>query len=210
MIKATLRWLATPYHVWLCLAVTAVALLISLRPNTAEPVIRLTGLALQLLGVLTIAWGISKTRAMFGRPSIGSNIRAWLTAAPFLRPYHGSATIRMSAGGATVKARGHATHGAGENPTTESRLDALEKNLGVVHQRITGLAQEYDQELRHLASSVKTEQASRVQQVTVVNARLEELGTGGVHISAIGAAWLFVGLVLSTAGPELAKLVSNA
>jgi hypothetical protein len=89
-------------------------------------------------------------------------------------------------------------------------LDALEKNLGVVHQRITGLAQEYDQELRHLASSVRTEQASRVQQVTVVNARLEELGTGGVHISAIGAAWLFVGLVLSTAGPELAKLVSNA
>lgn len=210
MIKATLRWLVTPHHVWLCVAVTVAALIVSLRPNTPEPVIRLTGLVLQLLGVLTIAWGISETRAMFGRPSIGSNIRAWLKAAPFLRPNHGSATIRVSASGATVKARGHATHGAGANPTIESRLHALEKNLEVVHQRITGLAQEYDHELRHLANSLREEQASRTQQVGSVNARLEQFGTGGVHISAIGAVWLFVGLLLSTAGLEIAKLLCNA
>jgi hypothetical protein len=210
VIRATLRWLATPHHVWLCLAVTVAALTISLRPNAPEPVIRLTGLVLQLLGVLTVAWGISETRAMFGRPSIGSEIRAWLSAAPFLKRHQGSATIRASAGGITLRARGHATHGAGENPTIGSRLHALEKNLEVVHQRITGLAQEYDQELRHLANSLREEQFSRVQQVASVNVRLEEFGTGGVHISAIGATWIFVGLVLSTAGPELAKLVSNA
>ena len=210
VIKATLRWIAAPFHVWLCLGVTVAALIISLRPNTPEPVIRLTGLVLQLLGVLTVAWGISETRALFGRPSIRSKISAWLSAAPFLKPHHGSATGRASVGGIRVKARGHATHGAGESPTTESRLQALEKNIEVVHQRITGLAQEYDQELSHLSTSLREEQASRVQQVTSVHTRLEEFGTGGVHISAIGAAWLFVGLVLSTAGPELARLVNNA
>jgi hypothetical protein len=210
MIKATLKWLASPHHVWLCLTVTLAALIISFRPNTSEPTIRLTGLVLQLLGVLTVAWGISETRAMFGRPSILSKVKAWLSEAPFLKSQHGSGTARASVGGLTVKARGYATHGAGENPTIESRLLALEENLGIVHQRITGLAQEQDQEFRQLASHIQEERASRIRQVTSVSSRLEKFGTGGVHISAIGAVWLFIGLVLSTAGPELARLVSNA
>jgi hypothetical protein len=210
VIKATLKWLGTPRHVWLCLFVTVVALVISLRSNTPEPIIRLIGLVLQLLGVLTVAWGISETRAMFGRPSIGSKIRTWISAAPFLRSQHVTASGRAITGGATVKARGHVTHSAGENPTIDSRLDALEKNLEAVHQRITGLSQEYDQELRNLTNRVREEQSYRNQQVTSLYARLEEFGTGGVHISAIGAVWLFVGLVLSTAAPELATLVGNA
>jgi hypothetical protein len=36
---------------------------------------------------------------------------------------------------------------------------------------------------------------------------LEASGTGGVHISAIGASWLFVGVILSTAAIEIAELL---
>ena len=36
---------------------------------------------------------------------------------------------------------------------------------------------------------------------------LETTAIGGVHISAIGATWLFVGVVLSTAAPEIASWV---
>jgi len=36
---------------------------------------------------------------------------------------------------------------------------------------------------------------------------LEATGTGGVHISAIGASWLFVGIILSTAAPEIAEFL---
>jgi hypothetical protein len=35
--------------------------------------------------------------------------------------------------------------------------------------------------------------------------KLEATGTGGIHISAIGASWLFVGVILSTAAVEIVQ-----
>jgi hypothetical protein len=37
---------------------------------------------------------------------------------------------------------------------------------------------------------------------------LEATATGGVHISAMGAVWLFVGVTLSTAGIEISRALS--
>ena len=67
-LRALWNWLSELKHFWLAVAVTGIALLISLRPGTAECTIRLSGLALQILGIGTVAWGISETRALFGRP----------------------------------------------------------------------------------------------------------------------------------------------
>jgi len=210
MIKATLRWLLVrARNVWLCALVTFAALLLSLRPGTSEPVIRLTGLVLQLLGVLTVAWGISETRALFGLPSIASNIKAYFKAAPFFGSRvvtaTGSASIKL-----TAKSRGYGTHGPGEHPTLESRLDSLEENVGLIHQRITGLEHEYDQELSKLAERIREENHSRAREIGALRALLEALGTGGIHISVVGAVWLSVGLILSTAAIEISKLLGNA
>jgi len=205
VLKATLHWLFGPRHVWACLLVTAVALIFCLRPGTSEPVIRLTGLALQLLGVLTVAWGIAETRRFFGLPPLRSKVKAWLEAAPFRRSQTVSAVGHATLGAPTGKARGYGMHGPGENPTVESRLEALEKNLAVVHQRITGLEQEYDQELRSLSERIRAENGSLKAELGQVRGRLEGFGTGGVRVSAMGVVWLFLGLVLSTAGVEIAE-----
>jgi len=210
VFKATLRWLFSPRYVWACFAVATAALVVCLRPGTPEPTIRLTGLFLQLLGVLTVALGIIETRRFFGRPPISSNIRAWLAATPFRRPHVASAVGHASLGALTCKARGYGTHGAGENPTVESRVEALEKNLMGVHQRITGLEQEYDQELRKLGERIRSENSSLKAELGQVNGRFEAFGTGGVHISAVGAVWLFFGLILSTASVEIARTLGSA
>ena len=63
-IKAVWPWLAEARHAWLPVAIIAVAFVVSLRPHTGEPVIRLTGLSLQLMGIATVNWGISETRAL--------------------------------------------------------------------------------------------------------------------------------------------------
>lgn len=204
MLKATLCWLFGPRHVWICALVVVLALAVCSRPGTPDPAIRITGLVLQLMGVLTVVWGIVQTRRFFGRPSILSRFWDWLAAAPFRKPRVVSATGHAILGGVTCKGRGYATHGAGDNPSLESRLDALEKNLAGVHQRITGLEREYDQELRKLGERIRTESGSLKAELGQVQGRFESFGTGGIHISAVGAAWLFVGLILSTASVEIA------
>ena len=206
-IKSFWPWLADAKFVWLALGVNALALVVSLRPGTNEPLIRLVGLPLQLFGIASVIWGISETRALFGHASIGSKATGWLRRFSLLRReaivIAGSASVSVSVG--TVRAFG--THGSGQNSTVESRLVAHESNINTIHDRTSATQKEIDQERQKSADALKQEEMGRRQEDSAIREKLEVAGTGGVHISAIGASWLFVGVILSTAAPEIAALL---
>jgi hypothetical protein len=104
------------------------------------------------------------------------------------------------------KARAHVTHGAAA-PTIEARVEALEKNITAIHTRITETHKEIDEEFSTAADALKRESQAREKEDKAIQQKLEATGTGGVHISAIGASWLLVGVVLSTASAEIARIV---
>lgn len=81
-----MRWLLyEPRHFWLCASVCAAAIVVVLRQGGAEPVVRLTGLVLQLLGIVTVVWGIVEMRQFFGmQPSLKS-VADWLSRFPLRR-----------------------------------------------------------------------------------------------------------------------------
>jgi hypothetical protein len=161
----------------------------------------------QLFGIASVIWGISETRTLFGHTSIGSKATGWLRRFPLLQRKvilnAGSASVSVSSG--TVRAFG--TRGSGQNSTVESRLVALESNINTIHDRISATQKENDQERQNSADALKQEEMVRRQEDAAIRVKLEVTGTGGVHISAIGASWLFVGVVLSTAAPEIAALL---
>jgi hypothetical protein len=64
-----------------------------------------------------------------------------------------------------------------------------------------------DEEFQKSADAMKREENSRQEEDKAIREKLEATGTGGVHISAIGASWLFVGVILSTGSAELAVLL---
>ena len=204
--KAIWPWLAEARYAWGSTAVICVALIISLLLYPTEPVIRLTGLALQLFGIGTVIWGISETRALFGHPSFASKTKAWLSRFPLLRrkveTVAGSITLSLGPGKVSV----YGTQGPGANATIEARLDALEKNVTLIHERISQTQKEVDEGLHKISKSVKREEQLRQAEDNEIRVKLEATGTGGVHISAIGASWLFVGIILSTAAMEIAAL----
>ncbi|QPK63714.1 hypothetical protein IVG45_01675 [Methylomonas sp. LL1] len=205
-IKAIRPWLAEARYTWFSVGVILVALIISLRPNTPEPVIRITGLALQILGIATVIWGISETRVLFGQPSFVAKAKSWLTGFPLLRRQY-TATVSGSGFLTTGKARAHSTHNPGTNPTIEDRIASLERNITLIHERITGTEKEMDDEFRKVSDALKNEERERQSEVDSLHSKLEATGTGGVHISAIGASWLFVGVTLSTAALEISEFL---
>lgn len=79
----------------------------------------------------------------------------------------------------------------------------LEENLKRANERINQAQREFDEKMRKVAASVVQEQVERRSEDAAIHHKLETSETGGVHITAIGAIWLFVGVTLSTASPEI-------
>lgn len=200
-------WLWQARHPALSVGVIGVALVVSLRPHTPEPTIRLSGLVLQLMGVVTVLWGIRETRSSFGRPPVLHQVRAWLRAFPLRRRSvviaAGTASIGAFAG--TVHA--HVVSSAGPNATTDERLAALERNIDLLHERISATQLELDRNSNDLKNALRQEAGTRLANDQALGIRIEDTGTGGLHISAIGASWFFAGTILGTAGPEIAALL---
>lgn len=78
-LRSLWNWLKEAWLFWLAFLVVAVSLLVAVGPGPSEPRIRITGLILQLLGISTVSWGIHQTRLLFGRPTIISVVRKWLS-----------------------------------------------------------------------------------------------------------------------------------
>jgi hypothetical protein len=206
--KALGPWLAEGKYVWLALATNSIALIAALRPGTSEPVIRLIGLSLQLCGISTIVWGISATRALFGYATLTTKAKAWLQRFPLRSRNIVVGVGAVVSGIATMKGRLSVTHSAGPNPTFDARLDALEKNIALVRDQITAIETEVEEGFAKVEEKIKHEGHTRQAEDEELQKKVEATGTGGVHISAIGASWLFVGVALSTAAPELATLLN--
>jgi len=169
-----------------------------------EPEVRITGLLLQILGIGTVAWDIRETRKLFGRPTLMGQFQAWLRRFPAYGGRDVSASVNITIPGASLHARGYAAAAARSNASVEERIDALEKNVTLVNARIDQTQNEMDQKFRGHADDLKQEERTRAREDQAIREKLEVTETGGLHISAMGALWLVVGVTLSTAAPEIA------
>jgi hypothetical protein len=96
-----------------------------------------------------------------------------------------------------------------QNPTLDARVGALEKNIASIQNRITGVEAELDEGFGRVRDEIRSEGQTREANDKKLGEKIEASATGGIYISAIGASWLFVGVVLSTAAPELAAILKS-
>jgi hypothetical protein len=196
-----------PRFVWLCAAVLATAAITTTIFGFTERSIRLTGLALQLAGIVTVAWGILSTRAFFGLPPARNAVLSWWRRRPFRKIHHASGTL--SAGYAVVSATGagYASYKIDPGLPVPEALQIIQKNIELVHQRVSELQAETLERHKNLQSAVN-EHTDRIAKVRdELSNQVRTFGTSGLHISAIGAVWLFAGAVMGAASPELQRLL---
>lgn len=171
-----------------------------------EKSFRLAGMCMQLGGVLTVVWGIWKTRTEFGQLTVRSQLKAWGKTFPPLHPPSISITTNGKLTGLAGSIDVYSTHGPAADQSIEGRVKHLESivnKLGVAQHMATLRAEKKAQETLDLQARQFSDQ------VDAVAKKIESTATGGVHVSAVGVVLLFVGTAFGGAALELHKLLTQ-
>ena len=208
MLNRFLHWLfIEPRHFWLALAVPGIALAYSLFVLRTEAAIRLSGLALQILGILTAVWGIVATWNYFELGDPLAAVMSWVRRCPLRRLPAVTGVGMATEQGDSVVARAYTWWQPKPEAEVAERLSLLEKNVPLLNDRITSVQSELDAAVQKLEHQVNRAIAATHHETEQMSTRLKQFGTGSLHISAIGAFWLFVGSILGSASHELVGLL---
>ena len=203
-VRALLRWIAEPKPFWLCAFVVVASVGYVYLGGVSEAKIRITGLFLQLCGIVTVAWGLRETRKLFGYPGFLEHLVGWLKRFPKIKPrpvsIEGHLTAHLHLTGTA-----HAWQGCDSEAPIEKRLAVVEANLLDVNVRLVQVKQQLDQETGKITSELEKERHLRKEEDEETRRKLALSHTGGLSISVMGLVWLFCGLILSTASTEIAK-----
>lgn len=213
------RWLREIYrwgrrvpitnHYWWAIAVASASIVMVGVSGWTEQGFRLAGMSLQLGGVLTVVWGILKTRADFGQPTVRSQFRRWAKTFPPLHPPTITATANMVLPGLVVEGYAYSTHGPAADQIIEGRLGHLESIIRKLEmtQGKTHIA--VLQAEKKVQQSIDTQARQLSGQIDAVARRIEATATSGVNVSAVGVVFLFVGTILGGAALELHQLLAT-
>lgn len=207
-LKRLWNWLTEPKLLWLTLVVLIGSFLCAFFPVTNEPRIRIVGLALQLFGVMTVAWGVSETRKLFGRPSIFSIALEWLKRFP---PFRRGIVLSAGTGEYSLEgfsAKANVWSNPGPNPSLEERVLIVEMNINNLRDRTSQIEQQVDEETRARQQAEISDRQAREQADQDTRHKLELTETGGLHISLMGILWLSVGLILSSMSNEIFRFMN--
>lgn len=202
------HWLfVEPRHAWLCFVVLALACVVPAAQGYSEKAIRLTGLVLQLAGILTVVWGIVSTRGFFGLPPVRRLIASWWSRAPFRRRHTAYGEMNASFSVLGGSAHGYSSFPVDYASPVDQQIRVIERNLSLIHERITSVHGQVSKMQDELKAQLN-EQTNRIEDVRAkLTEHVRVFGTAGLHISAVGAAWLFVGAVFGTASQDLSALL---
>lgn len=168
----------------------------------AEPTIRLTGMAFQMIGFIMTVWQIIVTRKALNLPTWWAGIRNYFSGFP-------SATNVISASGtATASLTASATVEIIRNPKLElkDRVERLEHEIDSLRREVGRIDSENARKIAGLESQLR-EKANELQtQVNEVRSRFESLIGGGTTANVVGIVYFVVGLILASASVELSKL----
>ena len=206
-LKLLPAWLSEAKPFWIAILGLVLALVPSCVLLQTEMALRLAGTALQVAGILAVVFEIWKTRRFFGYKPIHKLIVEWIKRFPlFGKNIIIMAGTGIAHGSAIVSGRGCVVQGA-LGDTVDQRLEAIVKNITLIHERIDKFQEEYDISIRDIKGKMKdgNNLTERINQE--LQKKIEDVGAGGLKITAVGASWIFVGLILAGGSVEIQRLL---
>jgi hypothetical protein len=194
------------YWLFLCFAIVLVCQYFpqSCLPRSASlsDRCRWAGMLFQIAGVCCVIIGLNDSKTFFGESGLfGSAWNVFISIFHiFDRPKVVPASANFSVGPVSVTARAHAPQ---INPTIESRLVELEAKVDSLETALERTKRELTSQITQL---VRAEHEERVSALSDANNKLRAVVTGDIALQAAGAAYLIVGVVLTSIPDEFAAV----
>jgi hypothetical protein len=178
---ATMCWIweANPFWGPFIVAVVACLLVTVVSPCPVEREVRLIGMVLKLLGVVTIVMRLQATRRQFP----GQLLKLWWRGRPQLRVRD---RIVSATGTVTSVATVHAEArvSLGPQATVEQRLAMLEVSHTKLADKVGDLGKEVKSQTDELSSKLTAEAASRGAGDKRIEGQVREAAVGSLHLDA--------------------------
>ncbi len=206
--KRILTWLFEIKYTLLSIAVIPITISIFyLIFYDWETKLRLSGMFLELIGLLTVALGLRDTRKLFKHPSFAERAIKWFTNFPkFKNNIHivvGSASLNMRGGAVSA----HVTVNSNKDITIEERLSLLEDKINTLNETQSAIASKVDDNYKKHNQDLEKEQDNRELGDNENKDLIQNASANGIVLEAIGIFWLSIGIILATASEELACLI---
>lgn len=190
------------------LALCVACILMFPAPNASDFRVRSLGMLLQLIGVLTVWFDLSKTAHDFGEDGVFRRNLRWLKAVVLGGQGNtGVGGVSMSA--MTGRARAKTRTPLNTASPIPDRLIALEKFVFEVDADLDAAHREIDTRAAELESKLLSESAERQRAVQEVKSSLKSAAAGNYPLLLFGVWWLAAGVFIATLAPEIAKVVAG-
>jgi hypothetical protein len=167
---------------------------------------------LQLLGLATVAFGLSQMRRLFGRPSVAEKVLRWWGrfVATFSRPKAVHAYLNATAASVTLSAgKARVRHGVSPDAPTDRRVTVLEENLNLLQKQVDEDLDELRGRIAELKAQADREAQARRQDDDRMALQLEAVAVGGLHLESIGLLWLALGVLGTSVPVEIAACLAR-
>ena len=197
------KWVAEPKLAWVGLLVSLFLCCFALRDAATESSVRIAGLLFQWLGIGTVAYGVRKTRQLFDEPSFWEIFVAWLARRPRWRrdAIVGAGLAELTA--MLGKAHGEVWTNVQPDDPADVKIAALVRNVDRLREGLRAVRKQIDVLNDEHSTALKAEERARAAADAKLDAQLKEAQTGGLHITFLGAIWLFLGVLFGSIPSEI-------
>ena len=207
-------WAKANHLFWANLALILISgLLIFVWPGPEMPTgpsdlrLRTWGMALQLIGILTVWFDLTSTARRFGKGGFLRNTWVWLKA------FFGRSIVMEAKVGTFgflgTKGRLKTHLQLKPEAPLPDRVTALETNVKKIDEQLDAAYDEIAKLSNEVNAKIAAARGVSDQAIREVRTSLEEAATGNLATLGFGVVWLAIGVVLATLAPEIVKLVGG-
>jgi hypothetical protein len=149
---------------------------------------------IELLGISTVVIGLDAKRRLFKLPSFLENALSWVRRRPKWKPT--PTVIEVKTAGSiefSGSVRASLWRGTPDGASLEDRITALEQNLQTVRKEQSEIQKRLDHEKTERQQALTIERRERETADGNLRKVLEDLGSGGLYVEAMGIIWVIVG-----------------
>jgi len=176
-------------------------------PDTADDLVRYWGLVLEILGIVTVGYGLWGRQRLFNRPGYFGDLLDWLGQCPRWGIKPVNAVVEAGLLSLSASLKGLVWEGVSPEASIETRLAALQVNFEILRTEQAEIAKKLQEETTKWMEALNSEHQMRELAIIDIRKQLEALGAGTLHIEWVGIFWLILGVVFTTIPTEIAGVL---